>query len=206
MARIDVGAQAHERDPQRLPVLLAGGGLLLLNIGLMMAVLKFPDIGLEHGLMENLQAVGLLLAGGLFVAPGGYNSRRLQHVLAWPLALFCLTFLLLEYDTRPFAIAWLTWLTNGLVRDLCLAVAWLAVAVMAVTRWHRLWRAFAGWLISPSGWCMVVAGPFWLLSQGAEEVALTSLGQGYFLEELLEVNAVALMLASALLSRRSQRP
>ena len=179
--------------------------LVLADLACVTLVSWHPGVAREHGPLESLQALGLLLAALGFLGAGAPGQPRSLHALGWSLALFCLTFFLLEFDTRPFGIEPLTRLTNGPVRDAWLAGLWLAMAGVVLARWRAVWATFRGWLATPSGGAMVAAGAFWLLSQALETGPFQDVLGPHFLEELMEVNAVLLMLAAGVLARRCAR-
>ncbi len=182
-----------------------GAALLVADLACVTVVLWHPGVAREHGPLESLQALGLLLAALAFLGAGAPRRPRSLGALGWSLALFCLTFFLLEFDTRPFGVEPLTRLTNGPVRDAWLAGLWLAMAGVVLTRRRAVWATFRGWLATPSGGAMVAAGAFWFLSQALETGPLQDVLGPHFLEEMVEVNAVLLMLAAGVLARRCAR-
>src|SRR5688500_4643779 len=74
---------------------------------------RFPGISGEHGAMETVQ-VTCLLAGVVILLAGrrGTHEPGLR-LLSAAAALLYFTMALLEFDVRPFKIAWLTQLFNG---------------------------------------------------------------------------------------------
>ena len=102
-----------------------GSCLLLVNGAFLLGVQVYPGIGREHGPMENFQAICLFLAALIFYICQRRVLTRGGSRLLWSLALFCATFLLVEFDTRHFGWPLLTYVTNGWIRDVWLALLWL---------------------------------------------------------------------------------
>ena len=192
----------HTQKQGRFGLLYVALGLALLSAILFVAIFRFPHISLEHGLMENIQALGLLATCGLFLHYSRTGIFRDAKPLAWSLSLFCLTFFLLEFDTRPFGIDALTAITNGAIRNTWLGVLWLGVGAYAIRHFKHIWPIFTNWLTSVPGLCMCAAGVFWITSRLIEDSGLSYAISPFFLEELMEVNAVMLMALSAYLSGR----
>ncbi len=192
----------HIRQPQRSGLLYILLTLLIVSAGLFTAVPSYPSMSLEHGFMENIQAIGLLASCGLFLYYSKSGALQIAQPLAWSLTLFCLTFFLLEFDTRPFDIATLTAITNGTIRNVWLGLLWVSVGLLVFKNIKQVWPVFTAWLTSLSGLCMCVAGAFWIASRLLEDGGYSYVISPFFLEELMEVNAVILMVLSAYLTSR----
>jgi hypothetical protein len=170
-------------------------------VGLVAAVLYCrlnPQAHLEHGPLENFQAIMLtvsaLLLGG--VAPG---LKGAQRVFAFGLALFCFVFLLLEFDTRQFGNSLLRTATNGAVRNVWVGVL---VALYAATFWPKrdqMLTQIGRWLRDRAGLLMLIAGGFWVTGALFEHGSFFSdRDVTLMLEEVVEVNAALFMAWSAL--------
>jgi len=113
--------------------------LALISGAFFLAIGRYPSISLEHGLMENMQVVCLLIACALFAFSSRHGQLSATPAFAMSLALFCLTFFLLEFDTRPFDIDILTRLTNGTVRNAWLGTLWIVVIVFVLQQLQTVW-------------------------------------------------------------------
>jgi hypothetical protein len=150
----------------------------------------------EHGTMENLQAV-CLLAGALTL---WLEARRRSAAARRALILAGLgyfTMLLLEFDVRPFEIPWLTRLFGGPLRNAWLGAVWLYFLTGAAKQWRHILDQGLAWLRSIAGILLCLAGVLWMAGAAIEDVQSLLRGGNHFAEELMETNAVLLMLWAA---------
>ena len=176
--------------------------LVLLCLALLTSVFVLlyaadASIAREHGPMENFQTAWLcagMLVLAAFSSRGENPGRR---CFLSGLALFYLTFALLEFDVRPFRIPWLTLLLNGAVRNGWVGAAWGLVAWWAWRHRQTTLEAARVWLRSFSGVLLALAGAFWIGGALAEKLPWFSGSETFFAEELMEVNAAVLMALAA---------
>lgn len=185
----------------RTGLIVTTGALLLALLTLFWCAVAKVDLTIarEHGPMENFQAVALLLGTLTF----GLLAMRTDVARErWFCAAACLlyfTFLLLEFDVRPFERPLLTFLLNGPVRNVVLLGAWIYILVRAYRNKGQVISFVWSWLRSPSGVLLILSGLCWLGGAVAEKVPFMSGSQ--FTEELFEVHACLLMLVAALQAR-----
>src|SRR5688572_10384040 len=91
---------------------------------------KTSGLFVEHGPMENFQAICIALGFVLFLwrLP---SQPPPQRVLLSGLALFYATFLVVEFDTRELGWGAATALLNGPIRNAWLALLWVLLCVWA---------------------------------------------------------------------------
>lgn len=154
-------------------------------------------ISAENGPMENFQIVCLALAFLLWLVATFVEKISTSKIILFSLALFNVSFLVLELDTRDFDAPFFNKLLNGKIRDAWLGCFWLILVISFFRKMKPAWAAFLNWLKTSSGVVMIVSGFFWLVS-GLIDKSLLGRKELYR-EELMEVNATLLMLISALL-------
>ncbi len=161
-----------------------------------------PMISNEHGPMENLQVLALLggMAGFLWAARGTDAAHR---VFFTSLALFCFSFAIWEFDTRPFGWDGFNPLYHDVLRDAWIVAMWLVAAFFFWPRARAVCARFWQWLRRPAGWFFLAAAPLWVASGITDKLDLFE-GTNHFVEELFEVNACLLMLSSAALTLRTR--
>lgn len=154
------------------------------------------DLARENGPMENIEAA-CLMAGMLVLV---WHARRFQlrpqRIVAAGFALLFGTFLVLEVDVRESDLRPLIIALNGRIRDLWLGSLWLGALLLFWRDKWSIWRLCLQWLRTSAGLLMLCAGALWIASAGVDKALIVD--KDLFLEELLEVPATILMLASAL--------
>jgi hypothetical protein len=179
--------------------------LAVLNV--VFAALYRADVSIarEHGPMENVQALWLL-AGTIVFAVFAFRANEPgRRCFFSGIALFYLTFFLLEFDVRPFKKPLLTLLLNGTGRNVWVGTTWVLMAFWTWRHRHATWRAANMWMRSYSAALLVFAGLFWIAGAVAEKLPLFSRPETFFAEELMEVNASFLMALAAFTARRPFR-
>jgi hypothetical protein len=156
------------------------------------------NIFVEHGPMENFQAICIGL--GFLLYLGQIRSSQPPHrLLVAALAVFYLTFVVVEFDTRELGWRTAAVVLNGPVRNIWLVALWAAICVWAL-RHRRIvlptgWR----WLGSPSGLLLMGSGVFWIVAGAVDKLKLFSPpARNLLVEELLETNAALLMVVAAI--------
>ena len=189
--------------PRRWPVSRGQSwGIILTSVvGLIAAVVYCrhnPQAHVEHGPLENFQAIMLMLPALLLMLTA-FWLKGAQRVFAFGIALFCSVFLLLEFDTRQFGNAILRKVTNGAVRNIWVGAL---VALYAATFWPRRNEMLAEiqrWLRDRAGLLMLIAGGFWVAGAVFEHGKFfADRDVTLVLEEVVEVNAALFMAWSAL--------
>lgn len=157
----------------------------------------------ENGIMENYQAICLVLAMVvLFI--GIHRSRiRAEKIFYAGLVLFTGTLLVLEVDFRQMNAPLLNTIMNGKIRNIWLGTFWLVGIVLFARNIKPVVNSFLAWLRTPAALLMIAGGVFWVLSALIDKSLLGK--KDLFNEELMEVNATLLMTASAALSLYIQK-
>jgi hypothetical protein len=160
------------------------------------------NIFVEHGPMENFQAICIAL--GFFIFLGQIRSTRPpQRLLVCALATFYLTFVVVEFDTRELGWRTAALILNGPVRNVWLVGLWILLCLWALRHRRPLLQTGWQWLWSPSGWLLMGAGVFWLVAGAVDKLKLFSPpSRNLLVEELLESNAALLMLVAAVATVR----
>ena len=178
----------------------ASGILVLIAVGLNMAAwlaLKNPQISRENGPMENFQLICLFLAFLTWLWAGSRSKDKAAKIFLIALALFNLSFFILEIDTRKFDMPTVNKFIRGKYRNGALACLWLGAAIAFFKNKRSCWAEFLAWLKTPSAICMIISGVFWITS-GLNDKHILFRKDLYF-EEFMEVNATLLMLLAAIL-------
>jgi hypothetical protein len=152
----------------------------------------------EHGPMENVQSISLTL-GALMFWVQGWKTSDPGAKRAFALAgLGYFTILVLEFDVRPFKIAWLTLLLSGPIRNMWLAAAWVYVLIRAAKDLRKVIQQGVEWARSVIGPVLALSAAFWIAGAAFEDLKLYSPREDQFMEELMENNAALLMLWAAI--------
>jgi hypothetical protein len=159
-----------------------------------------PSLAREHGPMENFQVVTLVLGSVLLLMAAARENRFPHRALYLGQALLFFTFFIAEFDVRPWKQPALNLIFNGRIRDAWLGAMWVGAAVLFFRQPAAIWSAFLGWVRTPAGILLLAAGVFWLAAGISDKTKV--FGRDLFGEELFEVNAALLMVASAFLTRR----
>ena len=122
------------------------GVLIVLAIGINTAIwlrLKnHPGISAENGPMENFQAACLATSFLLWLIASFASKNRAEKILLVGLALFSLSFLVLEVDTRKLGIPILPKIFHGPVRNTWLGALWLVVEWFFLKNARPTWSEF----------------------------------------------------------------
>jgi hypothetical protein len=167
---------------------------------------KYPGVSREHGPMENVQAVCLLIGVVMFAARARVVRDSGLRLTLLGVSLFYLTMLLLEFDVRPFKVPILTLLLNGPVRNAAMGLLWLLLFVALFKRRAKVLPAVRCWITSSSGLLFMGSGVFWVAGRAAEELHLFTSQQNIFAEELMENSAAIIMLFAAIEALRLRLP
>lgn len=156
-----------------------------------------PQAHLEHGPLENFQAVALVIAA-IILAVGSLRCSAGARVFVLGVSLFCFVFLMLEFDTRAFNAPLLRRLTNGTPRNIWLGTL---TALYAYAFWRKRFEMpalFQRWLRDRAGLLMLLSGGFWIAGAVFEHGNFfTDTNVTLILEEVLEVDAALFMTWSA---------
>jgi 4-amino-4-deoxy-L-arabinose transferase-like glycosyltransferase len=178
-----------------LAILLVGASLLWL-----WAAAVYPKIYVENGPMENFQ-VGCLGVGALLFAWQARGLQRAERVLFAALALFYITFLIREFDTRKFDWPIANAILSGTIRNVWLGALWLVTGYFIYRSRAKLVPLGLRWVGTPEGRLLLVAGVFWVFGAAVDKLELFgSKPRDMLAEELLEINAALLMMLSAIVS------
>jgi len=160
-----------------------------------------PRISAENGPMENFQLVCLGMGFFLWLAASFSSKDGGKKTILLSLALFHVSFFVLELDTRDFDAPLLNKSFNGRIRDAWLGALWLLATIVVFRQGKSVLAAFLDWLKTSSGIVMLLSGIFWLVSGLIDKSLLGH--KDLYCEELMEVNATLLMLISAVLFCRT---
>lgn len=160
-----------------------------------------PGISAENGSMENFQLICLLLSFSLWLAARFGSNNNPEKFLLLALAIFNLSFFILEIDTRDFDMPLVNKYIRGKYRNVALGCLWLGTAWLFFREKKTNWLEFLKWLKTPSAICMIASGVLWMIS-GLNDKHLLGRKDLYF-EELMEVNATLLMVISPILFLQS---
>lgn len=176
--------------------------IIVWNVGFPALLLGGWNVQVENGLMENLQVAFLLIGGAWFIL-SARRSATGERVLYAGMVVLYLTFLVLEVDLRRYDLPVLNLLLNGVIRDIWLGGLWVLAFIWFLTNWRAAWQAFIRWLRTPGALFLIAAGGLWAASAVVDKLnPIESPSLNLFVEELLEINATWLMLASAVLTWR----
>jgi hypothetical protein len=160
------------------------------------------NIFVEHGPMENFQAICIAL-GFLIYLRQIPSSPPAQRLLICALALFYLTFVVVEFDTRELGWRTAALVLNGAVRNAWLAALWILLCLWGLRRRRTLVPTGWRWFWSPSGWLLMASGVFWIVAGSVDKLKVFSPpARNLLVEELLETNAALLMLVAAVTTVR----
>lgn len=164
-----------------------------------------PEIFVEHGAMENFQAICMTLGVLLFLWQMRTGELP-QRITSGGLALFYATFLILEFDTRELGWRAAATVLNGAIRNGWLGALWLLLGIWVFRHRHAVVPVARQWLWSRAGLLLVLAGCFWVAGGAVDKLKLLgSTSRNLLGEELLETNAALLMLLAALAAVRSSK-
>ncbi|HUS35696.1 MAG TPA: hypothetical protein VM680_10125 [Verrucomicrobiae bacterium] len=156
-----------------------------------------PKAHLEHGPLENVQAIALAL-GAIFLAAGSTTCSGAARVFVLGVSLFCFIFLMLEFDTRAFNVPLLRKMTNGTPRNLWLGTLATLYAYAFWGKRTEMPTLFQRWLQDRAGLLMLLSGGFWIAGAVFEHGNFfTDTNVTLILEEVLEVDAALFMAWSA---------
>jgi hypothetical protein len=162
---------------------------------------KNPRIFVEHGPMENFQAICITL-GLLIFLWQMYAVAAPGRIVFAGLALFYGTFVVVEFDTRELGWRAAAVLLNGPIRDAWLAALWILLGIWAFRYRRDLIPIGRAWLSSATGLFLGAAGLFWIAAGIVDKLKLLgSPSRNLLGEELLETNAALLMLLAAVAAR-----
>ena len=179
-------------------------GVVLLTLWLLSLYRSDASIAREHGPMENVQAV-LLSSGVLLLALFAVAAReRGDRYVLGVASLVYLTFLLLEYDVRPFKKPLLSLLLNGAVRNAWVGLAWIGAGWCVWCNRGKVWLAIQRFRRTFAALLLVAAGVFWVTGAASEKLGFSE-PKTFFLEELFETHAAVLMVLSAVSARTAFR-
>lgn len=176
-------------------------GAIALCAGLWIALyLAGRGIAEENGWMENQQALCLAGATLMFAIVSRRQTLPPEKLFCISLALFCLTFLLREFELpRGRFPDWATSLLTGKLRRVWLAGLWLALLIVARREVRNIFQVFVSWLRTPSGCVMILGGVFYAATWPLDKHLLDLPGPlNMFLEELGDSIATLLILQSSL--------
>lgn len=169
--------------------------VLGINTVVWLGLKNHPGISAENGPMENFQAACLAISFLLWVTASLLSKNHSEKILLSALALFSLTFLILEVDTRSFDAPLFNKLFNGKIRNAWLGALWLVVGLFFLRSAKITWAGFLYWMKTWSGILMVASGAFWIAS-GLIDKGLVG-QKDFYREELMETYATLLMALSA---------
>ena len=174
-----------------------GIGCLVLSTFFWCAVKGDGAIAEEHGTMENLQAI-CLATGVLLLWVQAWKASDLTKQALALAGLGYFTMLLLEFDVRPFKVAWLTEFLSGPIRNLWLGAAWVCCLGWAAKDLSKIMHQARAWARGATGAVLTASAIFWIAGSVFEDLKLCSHKENLFIEELMETNAALLMLWAAL--------
>ena len=188
--------------PRARSVIVMTAVLALFSAAWLWLGTKRPGIFVEHGPMENFQAICITL-GLLFLVWQMFQVESAPRIIAAGVALLYATFLIVEFDTRELGWRAAAAVLNGPVRNTWLAILWVALAIWALRYRVFLVATLRQWVWSAAGLFLVAAGLFWVAGGIVDKLKLLGSGPRNLLgEELLETNAALLMLLAAIAAAR----
>ena len=191
---------------RRFAFILLAGLLLLFTLLWLSAAAVHPRIYVEHGPMENFQAVCLLVGCAVFAWRTRAARQPDERVLLGALALFYATFFVREFDTRQFGRPLVDAIMSGTGRNLWLGAGWVVVAYFAFRYRRSLFEVTRKWLRSPAGRLLLLAGVFWVVAAAVDKMdPFGSKPRDMLTEELLEANAALIMALAAVVDVKYAR-
>lgn len=173
------------------------------NTLIWLALKNQPGISAENGPMENFQLVCLFLGFLLWLTASVCSKKISEKIFLVTLALFSVSFFILEIDTRDFDMPLVNKFIRGKYRNGALILFWLGAAIAFLRHKKACWSEFLTWLKTASAACMMASGVFWIIS-GLNDKHLLG-RKDLYREELMEVNATLLMLLAAILFLRGKK-
>ncbi|WP_409524990.1 hypothetical protein [Nitrincola sp. MINF-07-Sa-05] len=157
----------------------------------------------ENGLLENLQAVLLVVSCLIFFLTALMNERNDKLILL-ACALLCYGFFLREVDVERLDVhAFLVLIGSGMGRNLILLLATILILVVAIRNFAHYWQESMAYLRSPVALLFLLSAV--TLFTGAYFEDANALPHHEFFEEGLELLAYVLILLASLAARKLVR-
>jgi hypothetical protein len=193
-----MSAKSHASGKPNLVWLTTGIVLPLIGLTTVFCLLftNGYKVDKENGIMENLQAMFLLVSSCLFFVT---SLRLTSGDRAWNqiFSLFLLNIAIREFDVRPFKIPTLTLFASGKARNLYLVIIWVATAIYLFPHRASAWRAFKHWLRTISGQLFLLAAVILSVAVAADKLHIFPNNINLFMEELIEINGYWIILVCA---------
>lgn len=175
---------------------IVGGTLgLFLWSAYSVVVLNRTDIYAENGLLENIQAVLLVIAGIAFFAPIAFEKRSDKLILCF-CSLLCFSFVLRELDVEDLDVHdALKFIGSGAGRNTILAAAFIAVFSYAAFWFSYYKKQAVQFLRSKAGVLLMAGGVLLIVGEVFEKES--SIAYHVYLEEMVELVGYVVILLAA---------
>ena len=155
----------------------------------------------ENSLMENFQIFELSIAAIIFAVLAFINKEKTPRIFYSVFSFLNISFILREMDFEGMDVfPVLHWASSGIGFIILMLIGWFTLALLVFSVRKKFWTLFKKWAKSAAGVTMIAAGGLLYLSMYLDKKAFKMSGAtAQFWEELIEINAFLLIIASALI-------
>ena len=151
----------------------------------------------ENNVVEMLQLGWLVVAGIVFYATRRHHALPVHYVTV-PAVILCFSFIIREMSVKSIgAPEWLIFFIDGHGYKLLMAAIWIPVLTFIYKHFKCYWHLFKQLLFSTTFWLLSVAASLLLISALFDKSVIV-IEHFKFYEEILEMNAYALIVVAAL--------
>lgn len=176
-------------------VILGAFSVLFLWTAHSVFTLKITDIYVENGLLENIQAILLIISCIVFLIPIVVEKNAEKLILLF-CSLLCYSFILreLEFDELDVNDT-IKYIFSGVFRYISITVAFIVLFFYAAFRFSYYIDASVSFIRSKSGILLITGGIFFITGDLFEKIS--SMNHHVYWEELLELCGCCFILLSA---------
>ena len=155
----------------------------------------------ENSLMENFQIFELSIAAIIFAVLAFINKEKTLRIFYSVFLFLNISFILRELDFEGMDVFFLFhWASSGIGFVVLMLIGWFTLAFLILSVRKKFWTLFKKWAKSAAGVTMIAAGGLLYLGMQLDQNAFKmSRATAQFWEELIEINAFLLIIASALI-------
>jgi hypothetical protein len=176
-------------------VTLAAFSVLFLWTAHSVFILNNTDIYVENGLLENIQAILLIISCIVFLIPIAVEKNPEKLILLF-CSLLCYSFILREVDFDELDVNdTIKYFFSGVFRNISITVAFIVLFSCAAFRFSYYINASISFIRSKSG-ILLMSGGFLLITGDLLEKSSSIIHHVYW-EELLELCGCCFILLSA---------
>lgn len=155
----------------------------------------------ENSLMENFQILVLSIAAIIFAVLAFINKEKTLRIFYSVFSFLNISFMLREMDFEGMDVfPVFHWASSGIGFIILMLIGWFTLALLILSVRKKFWTLVKKWAKSAAGITMIAAGGLLFLSIHLDKkVFRMSRATAQFWEELIEINAFLLIIASALI-------